>query len=275
MATDASARLAAEPPIPVVLTIAGSDPSGGAGIQADLKTFQQFRVYGAAVLTALTVQNTRGVRAVHPVAPDVVIDQLDAVTDDLPSQPPRSASYPRRPSPRRWPRASVAAALPNLVLDPVLVAGSGDALGAAGTADRAPRPPAPRHPGHAEPRRGRRADRASGARCRRDDRRGPRAGRARQRRRAREGRPPSRPTRRRARRRRRCPSARPARASPSRARTAPAARCPPPSPRGSAPAIDLLPAVERARCATCAPRSPPPRRSAVARVRSIIASPPS
>jgi len=50
MATDASARLAAEPPIPVVLTIAGSDPSGGAGIQADLKTFQQFRVYGAAVL---------------------------------------------------------------------------------------------------------------------------------------------------------------------------------------------------------------------------------
>src|SRR6202008_1620868 len=55
------------PTPPVAPTIAGSDPSGGAGIQADLKTFLAFRVYGAAVLTALTVQNTRGVHAVHAV----------------------------------------------------------------------------------------------------------------------------------------------------------------------------------------------------------------
>src|SRR5262249_20202616 len=72
------------PAIPVALSVAGSDPSGGAGIQADLKTFQAFGVYGAAVITALTVQNTRGVRAVHPVVPDVVLAQIDAVDDDLP-----------------------------------------------------------------------------------------------------------------------------------------------------------------------------------------------
>src|SRR5215468_9863905 len=84
MAADRSARSGSEPPLPVALTVAGSDPSGGAGIQADLKTFHAFGVYGAAVITALTVQNTRGVRAVHPVAADVVVAQLDAVTDDLP-----------------------------------------------------------------------------------------------------------------------------------------------------------------------------------------------
>jgi len=134
MATDASARLAAEPPIPVVLTIAGSDPSGGAGIQADLKTFQQFRVYGAAVITALTVQNTRGVRAVHPVAPDVVIDQLDAVTDDLPLAAAKIGLVPTPAVAEALAARLGRGALPNLVLDPVLVAGSGDALGAAGTA---------------------------------------------------------------------------------------------------------------------------------------------
>src|SRR5262249_23611358 len=84
MAADRSARSGSEPPLPVALTVAGSDPSGGARIQADLKTFHAFGVYGAAVITALTVQNTRGVRAVHPVAADVVVAQLDAVTEDLP-----------------------------------------------------------------------------------------------------------------------------------------------------------------------------------------------
>jgi len=118
----------------VALSVAGSDPSGGAGIQADLKTFQAFGVYGAAVITALTVQNTRGVRAVHPVAPDVVIAQLDAVDDDLPigaaklglvADPALAAALASRLARR---------ALPNLVVDPVLVAGSGDALASAGTA---------------------------------------------------------------------------------------------------------------------------------------------
>src|SRR5689334_18532106 len=69
---------------PVALTIAGSDPSGGAGIQADLKTFHQFGVYGEAVITLLTVQNTRTVSRVECVAPDLVTEQLQAVLDDIP-----------------------------------------------------------------------------------------------------------------------------------------------------------------------------------------------
>jgi hydroxymethylpyrimidine/phosphomethylpyrimidine kinase len=122
------------PAIPVALSVAGSDPSGGAGIQADLKTFQAFGVYGAAVITALTVQNTRGVRAVHPVTPDVVLAQIDAVDDDLPVAATKiglvaspaladalAARLGRRP-------------LPRLVVDPVLVAGSGDPLADAATA---------------------------------------------------------------------------------------------------------------------------------------------
>ena len=69
---------------PVVLTIAGSDPSGGAGIQADLKTFMAYEVYGTAVITAVTAQNTRGVRAVNPLPPEWVREQLVAVLEDLP-----------------------------------------------------------------------------------------------------------------------------------------------------------------------------------------------
>ena len=70
------------------LTIAGSDPSGGAGLQADLKTFHQHGVYGMSVVTLLTVQNTRAVSAVEMVRPDLVIAQLSAVLDDI---PPRAA----------------------------------------------------------------------------------------------------------------------------------------------------------------------------------------
>src|SRR5262249_41607209 len=128
-----SERAGGEPAIPVALSIAGSDPSGGAGIQADLKTFHAFRVYGTAVITALTVQNTRGVRAVHPVPPDVVVAQLDAVDDDLRIA---AAKIGLVPTPDLV--AALAARLrrrplPGVVLDPVLVAGSGDALAAADT----------------------------------------------------------------------------------------------------------------------------------------------
>lgn len=68
---------------PVVLSIAGSDPSGGAGIQADLKTFSALGAYGTSVLTALTAQSTRGVTAVHEVPPDMVRAQIDTLVKDV------------------------------------------------------------------------------------------------------------------------------------------------------------------------------------------------
>lgn len=72
------------PTPPVALTIAGSDPSGGAGLQADLKTFHQFGVYGASVVTLVTVQNTTRVECVECLSPRLVRDQLRAVLEDLP-----------------------------------------------------------------------------------------------------------------------------------------------------------------------------------------------
>src|ERR1700744_1464497 len=70
---------------PVALTIAGSDASGGAGIQADLKTFHQFGVYGEAAVTLITVQNTLGVQRVECLTPELVGDQIGAVICDLPT----------------------------------------------------------------------------------------------------------------------------------------------------------------------------------------------
>jgi len=66
------------------MTIAGSDPSAGAGIQADLKTFSALNVYGTTVITALTVQNTQGVTGIEPVKPEFVRDQINAIFDDMP-----------------------------------------------------------------------------------------------------------------------------------------------------------------------------------------------
>ena len=80
---------------PVALTIAGSDPSGGAGIQADLKTFHQYGVYGTSVLTLLTVQNTCRVSSVEHLRPEFVLAQLDAVLEDLPPRQPRPAPSAR------------------------------------------------------------------------------------------------------------------------------------------------------------------------------------
>jgi hydroxymethylpyrimidine/phosphomethylpyrimidine kinase len=95
----------------IALTIAGSDSGGGAGIQADLKTFHQFGVYGTSVIVALTAQNTRGVRSVHPVPADMVGQQLAAIADDLPPAALKTGML-----------ASAA------VVDPVMVATSGDRL---------------------------------------------------------------------------------------------------------------------------------------------------
>ena len=69
--------------IPIALSIAGSDPSGGAGIQADLKTFSALGVYGATAITALTAQNTQGIAAIEMVSPQFVAAQIDAVCGDL------------------------------------------------------------------------------------------------------------------------------------------------------------------------------------------------
>ncbi len=69
---------------PAALTIAGSDPSGGAGIQADLKTFHQFRVYGEAVVTLVTVQNTTRVSRIELLPPDLIREQIAAVLEDIP-----------------------------------------------------------------------------------------------------------------------------------------------------------------------------------------------
>src|SRR2546426_1080683 len=68
---------------PIAVTIAGSDSGGGAGIQADLKTFSALGVYGASVITALTAQNTRGVTAIHDVPAEFVAAQMDAILSDL------------------------------------------------------------------------------------------------------------------------------------------------------------------------------------------------
>src|SRR5438270_9905208 len=70
--------------IPIALTIAGSDPSGGAGIQADLKTFHQLRVFGTTAITLITVQNTTRVSRVEMLDPALVIAQIEAVLEDLP-----------------------------------------------------------------------------------------------------------------------------------------------------------------------------------------------
>lgn len=113
---------------PVALTIAGSDPSGGAGIQADLKTFAAFAVYGASVLTALTAQNTTGVQGVHPVPADFVALQLESVFSDISVCAVKTGMLANAAI-----IASVCAALDrwepaHVVVDPVMVATSGDPL---------------------------------------------------------------------------------------------------------------------------------------------------
>ncbi len=116
---------------PIALTIAGSDSSGGAGIQADLKTFAALGVYGASVITALTAQNTSGVAGIHPVPADFVTAQIDAVFSDLAVKAVKIGMVAQLATVdavvaglTRW--------LPNhIVLDPVMVATSGDRLLAA------------------------------------------------------------------------------------------------------------------------------------------------
>jgi hydroxymethylpyrimidine/phosphomethylpyrimidine kinase len=121
--------------VPVALTIAGSDSSGGAGIQADLKTFAALGVYGASVITALTAQNTTGVSGIHQVPAEFVTAQIDAVFSDLAVGAVKIGMVAQLGS-----IDAIAAGLKrwspkHVVLDPVMVATSGDRLLAAEAVD--------------------------------------------------------------------------------------------------------------------------------------------
>jgi len=116
---------------PIALTIAGSDSGGGAGIQADLKTFSALGVYGASVITALTAQNTKGVSAIHDVPAQFVAAQMDAVFSDLDVGAVKIGMVSQRgvieaiaAGLERWRQDKI-------VLDPVMIAASGDKLLAA------------------------------------------------------------------------------------------------------------------------------------------------
>lgn len=123
-----------EPP-PIALTIAGSDPSGGAGIQADLKTFHTFGVYGATVITSLTVQNTCGVRSRDDVSPDLVVAQLVAVQDDLAVAAAKTGLLATVEQIEALAAHLTVRPISALVVDPVLVATSGHPLTEGGTVD--------------------------------------------------------------------------------------------------------------------------------------------
>jgi len=119
----------------IALTIAGSDSGGGAGIQADLKTFQRFGVFGTSVITAVTAQNTRGVRAVHPVPPENIAAQLAALAEDLPPDAFKTGMLGTAAAIGTVADAIIRYDFANYVLDPVMVASSGDRL-LAGDAER-------------------------------------------------------------------------------------------------------------------------------------------
>jgi len=113
---------------PIAVTLAGSDSGGGAGIQADLKTFSALGVYGASVITALTAQNTKGVTAIHDVPAEFVAAQMDAVFSDLDVSAVKIGMVSQRgvietvaAGLARWRQSQV-------VLDPVMIATSGDKL---------------------------------------------------------------------------------------------------------------------------------------------------
>jgi hydroxymethylpyrimidine/phosphomethylpyrimidine kinase len=114
--------------VPVALTIAGSDPSGGAGVQADLKTFSALGVYGTAVLTALTAQNTQGVTGVHLVPPSFVTEQLETLVADVRVDGIKIGMLATAELAEAVTAFLVAHPVDVVVLDPVMVATSGDRL---------------------------------------------------------------------------------------------------------------------------------------------------
>jgi hydroxymethylpyrimidine/phosphomethylpyrimidine kinase len=114
--------------IPRALTIAGSDCSGGAGIQADLKTFFSFGVYGASALTAVVAENTVGVQGVHPVPAEFVVRQIRSVLDDVGADAVKTGMLVDAPTIAAVAEALRSGPCPNLVVDPVMRAKGGDPL---------------------------------------------------------------------------------------------------------------------------------------------------
>jgi hydroxymethylpyrimidine/phosphomethylpyrimidine kinase len=114
--------------MPTALTIAGSDSGGGAGIQADLKTFAALGVYGTSAITAVTAQNTRGVTGWEAVSTELVIAQIEAVAADLPPQAVKTGMLANAAIVEAVAAAIQALDLPNLVVDPVMIAKGGDPL---------------------------------------------------------------------------------------------------------------------------------------------------
>ncbi|MBM3561986.1 MAG: bifunctional hydroxymethylpyrimidine kinase/phosphomethylpyrimidine kinase [Alphaproteobacteria bacterium] len=120
------------PKIPRLLSIAGSDPSGGAGVQADLKTFSAFGCYGMAAIAALTAQNSRGVTAAYPVAPDIVAAQIEAVLSDIQPDAIKIGMLATPDIARAVAETLARYEARNIVLDPVLVPTQGVSLASAG-----------------------------------------------------------------------------------------------------------------------------------------------
>jgi hydroxymethylpyrimidine/phosphomethylpyrimidine kinase len=110
------------------LTIAGSDPSGGAGIQADLKTFAALGVYGTSAVTALTVQNTLGVISIEPLVADLITAQIEAVAGDIDLQAAKTGMLATAAIVEAVAAAIDELELPNVIVDPVLVSTSGEPL---------------------------------------------------------------------------------------------------------------------------------------------------
>jgi hydroxymethylpyrimidine/phosphomethylpyrimidine kinase len=110
------------------LTIAGSDSGGGAGIQADLKTFMAFGVYGMSAITALTAQNTVGVQGIFDISPDFVREQIRSVMTDIGADAAKTGMLSNAAIVKAVAGAVREFRIPNLVVDPVMIARSGDPL---------------------------------------------------------------------------------------------------------------------------------------------------
>src|SRR5262245_59357694 len=115
-------------PVKTALTIAGSDPSGGAGIQADLKTFSRLRVYGMAVVAAMTAQNTSGVSAVAEVSGDFVAQQLEAVFTDIRPDAVKTGMLLTDGAIEAVAQKLNHYSIANIIVDPVMIATSGATL---------------------------------------------------------------------------------------------------------------------------------------------------